>query len=142
MAAAQITSERSSDLQLAVNVRKTPNSPVTDATVAQLFMSKTSPTAPLTPSSAKRKRLKPAKCHYSSINLEKKRLLSKDKAEHDHTRMTLSLRKGKAYKEKKTNESNAPVQISQTMIRAQEIQSTLVNEHPSFIKTMLRSHVS
>ncbi|KAD4888137.1 hypothetical protein E3N88_20210 [Mikania micrantha] len=89
MAAAQITSERSSDLQLAVNVRKTPNSPVTDATVAQLFMSKTSPTAPLTPSSAKRKRLKPAKCHFSSINLEKKRLLSKDKAENDPTRMTL-----------------------------------------------------
>ncbi|KAI3785059.1 hypothetical protein L1987_44170 [Smallanthus sonchifolius] len=140
MAAAPIIIKASSDLQPAINESETPKSPQTNVTIAQLPMSKPSPPAPLTPSSelsGKRKRLKPARFEFSSVNAEKKHSPSKDKAVQDHSRESSSLGK-----EKKSKGSNASARISQTMIRAREIQSTLGNEHPSFIKTMLRSHVT
>ncbi|KAK1433053.1 hypothetical protein QVD17_09959 [Tagetes erecta] len=134
MAATLMNSEQSSDHQLAISEHKTPNSPEANVVTIALYPpSKTSPPAPapLTPSSillGKRKRLKPT---------EKKRSPLKDKASNGPSRTRLSLGKGKASKD-----TNDPVQVSQTMIRAREIQSTLGDEHPSFVKTMLPSHVT
>ncbi|KAJ0754159.1 putative transcription factor B3-Domain family [Helianthus annuus] len=134
--------EPSPDLQLAIVEWKPPNLPEPFVTIAQLPPSKTSPLAPLTPSSElsgirKRKRLKPEKLEFSSIYVEKKRSSSKDKAVHDLSRRRLRLGKENA-----TKGSKAPVKISQAMIRAREVQSTLGNEHPTFVKTMLGSHVT
>ncbi|KAI7736182.1 hypothetical protein M8C21_001708, partial [Ambrosia artemisiifolia] len=113
--------------------KKPPNLPETDVTIDQLTPSKT--LAPLTPSSdltGKRKRLKPQRLEFS---LEKKRSRLKDKGVHDPSRKRLR-------KENASKDSKAPLQISQTMIRAREVQSTLGNECPSFIKTMVKSHVT
>ncbi|XP_076901212.1 B3 domain-containing protein Os01g0234100-like [Bidens hawaiensis] len=138
----KISNEQTPDLQITYELKPS-KSPVTDVTpVAQLMMSKTSPPAPLTPSvalSGKRKRLKPTRFDFASFKSKKKknqRLISKHKAEHDPSRTSLSL-----VKEIGTKVSKAPVQPSETMIRAREIQATLGNEYPSFMKSMLKSHV-
>ncbi|KAI3726278.1 hypothetical protein L1987_66075 [Smallanthus sonchifolius] len=92
MAAAPIIIKPSSDLHLVTNESKTPKSPQTDVTIAQLPMSKPSPPAPLTPSSelsGKRKMLKPARFDFCSINAEEKHSPSKDKTVQDPSRTSL-----------------------------------------------------
>ncbi|KAK9067066.1 hypothetical protein SSX86_014390 [Deinandra increscens subsp. villosa] len=138
-AASPVNTERTSDLQLAVIEPKTPNSPQT-VTIAQFPPAKASFPAPLTPSpelSDKRIKLKPDRYGSSLIKAVKRRLPKKDKAVKDPLRKSLSLGRGRPPKD-----SNTPVQITQTMIRARDMQSTLGNEHPSFLKTMLKSHVT
>ncbi|KAK1433051.1 hypothetical protein QVD17_09957 [Tagetes erecta] len=127
MAATPMNSEQSSDLQLAISEHKPEANNV--VTIAQLPPPSTP--APLTPSFkllGKCKRLKP---------VENKRSPSKVKAANGPSRTRLSLGKRKARKD-----TNAPVQISQTMIRARDIQSTLGDEHPSFVKIMVPTHVT
>ncbi|KAL7603420.1 hypothetical protein Lser_V15G20173 [Lactuca serriola] len=116
--------EGSSDLHLANNELKTPNSLDALVTIAQLPPSLPFPFAPITPLtklSGKRKRLKTSRYDVPSNNAEKKRSSSKHKAKHDP--------------------SDTPAQISPTMIRAGELQSSLGSDHPSFKKIMLKSHV-
>ncbi|CAI9262919.1 unnamed protein product [Lactuca saligna] len=124
MADPPTSDEGSSDLHLANNELKTPTSVDALVTIAQLPPSIGFPFAPVTPLtklSGKRKRLKTSRYDFPSNNAEKKRSSSKHKAKHDP--------------------SDPPAQISPTMIRAGELQSSLGSDHPTFKKIMLKSHV-
>ncbi|GKC67334.1 hypothetical protein Tco_1099932, partial [Tanacetum coccineum] len=107
---------------------------------AQVTIAHASPLAsfaPFTPNAQiKRKRSKPAK--YDLAFLTEKKKVSKIKAVRDPSKASLSSGKKKST----PKDPNAPVQISPTMIRAGEIQSTLGNEFPTFKKIMLASHVT
>ncbi|KAL4582305.1 hypothetical protein LXL04_006852 [Taraxacum kok-saghyz] len=146
MAPAPMSDEGSSDLQLTKNDLKTPYSLEAYVTIAQLPRSETPnsleagvtiaqlppseaspPPAPFTPStksSGKRKRLTPSKYEIPFHNAEKKRSLLKHKAIRDPSKTCLK-----------------SDQISPTMIRAGEIQSSLGAHHPTFKKVMVKSHV-
>lgn len=97
------------------------------------------PAAPFTPSlSGKRKRLKPAKYQLPKIKKEKKKILTPKHMVKRDVSSSLSL----GNKKNGTKDILDPVQISPTMVRAGKIQASLGNEYPSFIKMMVRSHVT
>lgn len=148
MTSAPMNDEASSDLQLTKHEPQIPNSVTADAIIDNFLIPKTSPTAPapapFTPSpssSGKRKRLKPDR--YQIPSIKKKHSSSKPKPKvvpvHDPSATSLSLGK------KKTAIKiaiRAPVQMSPTMIQAKEVRSSLGNDYPTFMKTMLKSHVT
>ncbi|PWA78411.1 DNA-binding pseudobarrel domain-containing protein [Artemisia annua] len=128
---AQVIEAVISDLQ----IDKTPKSLEAQVTIAHA--SPLASFAPFTPSAQiKRKRLKPARYDLAFLNEKKK--ASKNKAVRDPSKASLS----SAKKKTTPKDPNAPVQISPTMIRAEEIQSSLGNEFPTFKKLMLASHVT
>nr|XP_043617708.1 B3 domain-containing protein Os01g0234100-like isoform X2 [Erigeron canadensis] len=94
--------------------------------------------APFTPNPEKRRKLKPAKLKFPSL---KKDTTDKNKKLKKVGRPRGTYKRGLGKVKAATKKGDAEVPNSPTMIQAQEVLSSLGNEHPTFIKPMLKTHV-